>query len=171
MESVLPQIPLSERTQPWLVTLSDDGRGSPAVSGAYTSTTMRRALPSVEHFVFCHPDSSLLNTAVFCTMIVSAHLRAAPPAAAALLVVAGSGGCHRRDCLVAAIAARPHHPPDPPTCRRSRCSGRAWWRQAAPPALWQRSRWWPRPATELACRAAEPADPPWVLGRRCCCAR
>jgi hypothetical protein len=21
----------------------------------------------VEHFVFCHPDSSLLNTAVFCT--------------------------------------------------------------------------------------------------------
>jgi hypothetical protein len=29
---------------------------------------LRRALPSVEHFVFCHPDSSLLNnTAVFCT--------------------------------------------------------------------------------------------------------
>jgi hypothetical protein len=28
---------------------------------------LRRALPIVEHFVFCHPDSSLLNTAVFCT--------------------------------------------------------------------------------------------------------
>ena len=31
-----------------------------------TCNHMRRALPSVEHFVFCHPDSSLLNTAVFC---------------------------------------------------------------------------------------------------------
>jgi hypothetical protein len=30
---------------------------------------LRRALPSVEHFVFGHPDSSLLNTAVFCTYI------------------------------------------------------------------------------------------------------
>jgi hypothetical protein len=31
---------------------------------------LRRALPSVEHFVFCHPDSSLLNTAVFCSQFV-----------------------------------------------------------------------------------------------------
>jgi hypothetical protein len=30
---------------------------------------LRRALPSVEHFVFCHPDSSLLNTVVFCTRL------------------------------------------------------------------------------------------------------
>jgi hypothetical protein len=33
----------------------------------YKPSQLRRALPSVEHFVFCHPDSSLLNTAVFCT--------------------------------------------------------------------------------------------------------
>jgi hypothetical protein len=26
----------------------------------------------VEHFVFCHPDSSLLNTAVFCSSICDA---------------------------------------------------------------------------------------------------
>jgi hypothetical protein len=31
---------------------------------------LRRALPSVEHFVFCHPDSSLLNTAVFCKSVI-----------------------------------------------------------------------------------------------------
>ena len=41
---------------------------------------LRRALPSVEHFVFCHPDSSLLNTAVFCTRVyiaIASHAGAA----------------------------------------------------------------------------------------------
>jgi hypothetical protein len=38
---------------------------------------LRRALPSVEHFVFCHPDSSLLNTAVFCITPQLGHFRRA----------------------------------------------------------------------------------------------
>jgi hypothetical protein len=53
------------------------------INPAVFTAQLRRALPSVEHFVFCHPDSSLLNTAVFCSIVRSMRMQAAEAAAAA----------------------------------------------------------------------------------------
>jgi hypothetical protein len=68
---------------------------------------LRRALPSVEHFVFCHPDSSLLNTAVFCRFVYIYHFPREGPAIAAphcLAVLAARS--HQRHAAALAHAAR-----------------------------------------------------------------